>query len=128
MVGIGTDMTASSKSPTYVRLLNTLIALREITPFSELTADEERLLEDLAVRWYHAGKVTVGDIMGETERSSPSTIYRRLIGLRDKGVIAMPADENDKRVKLVVPTSTAQEYVRILSDGLHKLIDTEKLA
>lgn len=64
-----------------VRLLNMLSALRELTPFNSLTADEEVLLDELIVHWHRTDNLTISDVMVGTRRVSSSTNYRRLIAL-----------------------------------------------
>jgi hypothetical protein len=84
------------------RLLNArprwLEGVRELAPFSQLTADEEQLLDQLVVRWERDEVVTVGDMMTGSERTSGSTIYSRLVALRDKGLIEFRIDASDRRV------------------------------
>lgn len=92
------------KYPAYIRLLNLMIALRELSPFAELTADEEQLLGDLIVRWDQGVDIRVSDIMNGGSRGSGSAIYRRLITLRDKRMIVLRTDSEDKRVKFIEPT------------------------
>ncbi len=116
------------KSPSYVRLLNLMIALRELSPFAELTADEEQLLDKLIVKWDQSGDIRVSDMMNGSSRASGSAIYRRLVGLRDKGMIVLRTDADDKRVRLIEPTAMADDYVKHLGRGIEKLIRSEKLA
>lgn len=110
-----------------VRLLNLLSAIRELAPFSQLTADEEQLLDQLVVRWERGEVVTVGDMTG-SGRTSASTIYRRLVALRDKGLIEFRVDASDLRVRCVEPTDQAQAYIRYLESGVAKLIGGEGIA
>ena len=115
-------------SKAIVRLLNLLSAIRELAPFSQLTADEEQLLDQLVVRWERGEVVTVGDMMTGSERTSGSTIYRRLVALRDKGLIEFRVDASDRRVRFVEPTDQAQAYIRYLETGVAKLIGGEGIA
>lgn len=121
-------MSEPVESPTFVRLLNMLGAIRELSSFSELTADEELLLDDLVVRWHQSDSVTFSDIALDKERVSSSTLYRRLVALRDKGFISMRADEHDKRAKLLEPTPKARDYMKHLKNGLELLLRNEKTA
>lgn len=107
--------------PLLLRLLNLLNAIRQMSPFSELTAEEEQLLGRLVLRWHSQDSFTVGDIMREELSASPSTVYRRLVGLRDKGLAELQADPRDKRVKYIRPTALSDEYVRQLSTRLSSL-------
>jgi len=114
-------MSSQSTEPTYVRLHNLLGAIRELSPFQDLTADEEQLLGQLVVRWHASKRITVAELMQDTSRVSASTIYRRLIGLRDKGLVDLPVDMNDKRSHFVVPTPSAKRYIKHLDQCVLKL-------
>ena len=105
-------------APSYVRLFHLLSAIRDIATFSDMSADEERLLGELIVRWHGARAVTVSAVMHDPARASSSAIYRRLISLREKGLVAMRVDDGDKRVKLVEPTAKAKAYMRELGQSL----------
>lgn len=113
----------NTAEPTIVRLLNLLGAIRELSSFNELTADEEQLLGDLLVRWQRGDILTVSDVMLDLgDRSSSSTVYRRLVGLQGKGMVAFRVDGRDKRVKFVEPTAKADAYVQQLDQGLSRLL------
>ncbi|MEN9682675.1 MAG: hypothetical protein RLZZ427_426 [Pseudomonadota bacterium] len=118
----------SPTQPTVTRLLNMLRALRELSSFSDLTADEEQLLFDLVLRWHRSDAITVSDVMLDAERTSASTIYRRLLGLKEKGMIAFRVDQRDKRVKFVEPTAKADDYVQRLSRSVDQLVEGSQAA
>ncbi len=109
-------------APSYVRLLNLLAAVRKIAPFTHLEADEEHLLNALALIWHEPRNVTVADVMREANHVSRSTIYRRLLGLKRKGLVEFKDDRTDRRLKFVLPTDLAEDYISRLSacvDDLH---------
>ena len=116
-------MSPKTIKPSYIKLLNLLSAIRELSPFQDLAPDEEQLLGELAVRWYQTDKLTVGELMQESGQVSPSTIYRRLIALRNKGFVDMPTDANDKRSRLVIPTASAKRYIKQLDECVRKLTE-----
>jgi DNA-binding transcriptional ArsR family regulator len=107
--------------PKHIRLLNLLGAIRDLSPFDVMTADEEELLRDLVVRWNSSGEITVSEIMKSLAGVSETTAYRRLISLRDKGLVSLRVDKSDKRVKFVEPTSLAEDYARRILDALEQL-------
>jgi len=112
----------SDEGPLLVRLLHFLSAIRELAPFSTMSADEEQLLSELIMRWHRADAIRISDMMADDSRASGSTVYRRLIALRDKGLILLRTDETDKRVKFVEPTDKADAYMQHLSLNLDRLI------
>jgi DNA-binding MarR family transcriptional regulator len=115
-------MSSNKEIPAYLKLLNLLSAIRQLSPFEDLSADEEQLLCDLAVRWHLNEKITVGELMQESERVSPSTMYRRLIALRDKGFVDLPTDVADRRSRFVIPTASAKKYMKKLDECMDKLM------
>lgn len=121
-------MTNSKPAPSYVRLLNMLNGIRAMCPFSALSGDEERVLDELVVRWHAVGAITMTDVMQSGITSSTTTTYRRLIALRDKGLVHLRADETDKRVKYVEPAPAALEYMARLGHSLNRLIKGEPTA
>ena len=112
----------SFEAPPHIRLLNLLAAIRGLSPFDVMTAEEEQLLRGLLVRWHEAKAISVSEIMANMTGVSATTAYRRLIGLRDKGLIHFRVDTADKRVKFVEPTSLAKEYGRQVNLAVNQLL------
>ncbi len=119
-------MTDSSSA--YVRLFNLLRAVREAVPFADMSAEEEQLLSELIVRWHDGGYITVSDVMHGAARTSPSSIYRRLLKLKKRGLVTMRVDTGDKRVRFVEPTAKARDYKQRIDEQLDTFIRSEKLA
>jgi hypothetical protein len=108
--------------PTYIRLLNLLRAIREIPPFNALTADEELLLEDLVVHWHDQSVVKMSDLMGSALYPSRSTVYRRLVSLRDKGIILIEDDPDNKRERYLTPSAAARSFIAEMQRGADDLV------
>lgn len=104
--------------PAYVRLLNVLGAIRSLCPFNTLTADEESLLHDLLIRWHEGGPLTLGEIMRDVSNASQTTAYRRVVALRDKGMVELRVDSKDRRIRFVEPTTNALDYAERLETAL----------
>ena len=109
---------SSPTSQLVLRLFNLLDAIRQMSPFSTMSAEEEQLLGRLVMRWHAQTPFTVSDVMHEDASGSPSTVYRRIVRLREKGLADLRADPADKRIRYVEPTALSREYVQRLSDGL----------
>jgi DNA-binding MarR family transcriptional regulator len=109
-------------APLHVRLLNLLSAIRDLSPFDVMTADEEELLRTLIVRWHSQDNIAVSDIMRDLAGVSETTAYRRLIALRDKGMVEMRVDAKDRRTKFVDPTDLSDAYVAQINRALSGLI------
>jgi DNA-binding MarR family transcriptional regulator len=112
----------TSSPPLYVRLFNLLKAIRELPPFNALTGEEELLLEDLIVQWHEHGVLKMSDLMSNAHYGPRSTVYRRLIALRDKGVILVENAPDDKRERYVKPSEAAQSYIAQVRSGVDDLI------
>ena len=115
-------------APPHIRLLNLLGAIRGLSPFDLMTAEEEELLRDLIVRWHAAEDIAVSEIMKNLAGVSETTAYRRLISLRDKGLIHLRVDQADKRVKFVEPTKLAEDYAQRIHAALEQLTGGAKTA
>ena len=107
--------------PKFIRLLNLLHAIRDLSPFNALSADEAALLDDLVVRWHRKAEIAVSELMGDKRHGSQSTAYRRLMGLKDKGMVSLRVDEADRRVKFVEPTDLARDYIRRINQSVRSL-------
>ena len=118
----------AAKAPNHIRLLNLLGAIRGLSPFDVMTAEEDELLRDLIVRWHDAEDITVSEIMKTLAGVSETTAYRRLISLRDKGLIHLRVDAADRRVKFVEPTKLAEDYARRINMALEQLSGEAKPA
>ena len=107
--------------PSFVRLLNMLNSIRQMSPFDTLNGEEGLLLDALIVKWHERDNITVSEVMADTRFGSQPTAYRRIIALRDKGLVCLRADTNDKRVKFVEPTQLAQDYMASISECITAL-------
>lgn len=91
------------------RLLNFLVGIRRLPPLSELTGDEERMLFELRALWQQRGALTVADAYDLAMGSSSITSYRRLVSLKDKGLVDITVMEDDRRKRTVSFTPIAEE-------------------
>ena len=60
---IEADFKAINAAPALIRLLNLIAALRELSPFRTISADEDELLRELIVRWHKGEELKVGDVI-----------------------------------------------------------------
>lgn len=91
------------------RLLNFLVGIRRLPPLSELSGDEERMLFELRALWQQRGSLTVADAYDLAKGSSSITSYRRLVSLKDKGLVDITVMEDDRRKRKVKFTPIAEE-------------------
>lgn len=109
--------------PIYVRLFNLLGAVRDLSPFDVMTAEEDELLRCLFVRWHDDREISMSDAMETVSGVSAATAYRRVIKLREKGLVHLRTDETDRRVKFVEPTPAALQYASHIDAALEGLLD-----
>ena len=64
-------------------------------------------------------KMPVLDAMALFSDAAPATVHRRLKSLRAKGFIALQIDEQDNRVKYIVPTPQTRKYFAKIDECLH---------
>lgn len=95
-----------------LKLINLLVSLRRVPPLSELTGDEERLLFELKALYDRQGALSVADVYELMGTKSATTAYRQLMGLKDKGLVAVEVDDADKRRRHVYFTDLANNVFR----------------
>jgi DNA-binding MarR family transcriptional regulator len=105
-------------SVVYLKFLNLYQATRETPLFSSIDPVEERLLGMLASLWHQGKKITVLQAMSLPANISSTTLHRRLVSLRSKGLIALQVSENDNRVKYIISTELTQKYFAALGRAL----------
>lgn len=108
-------------TPAYVRLLNMLNSIRQLAPFNLLSADEGLLLDALIVEWHARDNIMVSELMSDARYGTQATVYRRIIALRDKGLVCLRVDSKDKRVKFVYPSNLAREYMARVGECVGQL-------
>lgn len=98
-----------------IKLINFMVSLRRLPPLSELTGEEERLLFELYEIWERRGELSVSDVYSLGGGKSASTAYRTFISLRDKGMVDVSIDDNDKRKREVCFTRLANQLFAAMS-------------
>jgi DNA-binding MarR family transcriptional regulator len=94
----------------YQKFLNLAMAAEKLSELPLLEPIEKRMLGLLSAYWSDKKPITVVEAMNMTEELSPSTIFRYLKKLREKGYIELVVDELDNRVKYVSPTKQTDKY------------------
>ena len=97
------------RKTTTIKLINFLVSLRKLPPLSALSGEEERLLFELYEFYEANGDISVSDVYELGGTKSASTAYRNLINLRDKGLVEVAVDEDDKRKRHVTFTQSAEQ-------------------
>ena len=92
--------------------------MRKSESFPSLDLPEERLLDLLAIYWSSGKKITVLKAMQMSSDASSTTVHRRLKTLRLKGMLELELDEDDNRVKYIIPTQLALDYLSQLGKSI----------
>ncbi len=111
---------ASNNASVFLNFLNLVSAVRTLPSFPILDATDERMLYILGLAWMHNKKITVLEAMEIMPEISPSTAHRRLKLLRQKGLLALQLDDEDNRVKYVIPTKGSNQYFAQLGQCIEK--------
>ena len=108
----------SSNFDIYPQFLANALKVRLSRKYPLLDQHEERLMDQLATSWSKGQKLTVLLAMRMCEDASASTVHRRLKTLRLKGMLDLQLDEDDNRVKYIVPTDLAKSYITALGQSV----------
>lgn len=98
-----------------LKLVNLLVMLRRLPPLSELTGEEERFLFELHQVWERQGSLSISDVYDLVTGKSSSTAYRLLMGLRDKRLVVISVNEEDKRRRQITFTDTAKNLFGVMT-------------
>lgn len=109
----------NDRSNSYIKFLQCVQALREKAAFPTLDPIEERLLNQLASKWYLSQEITVSQAMEMSSDISPATAHRRLQGLKAKGMLTLTEFRIDNRVRHIHPTQLTLNYFAKLGRCLH---------
>lgn len=105
-------------SAIYLKFMSLLQAVRGMSNFSSIDPVEDHLLNMLASSWHQGKQITVLEAMHLSEIISPTTLHRRLMSLRSKGLLSLQTSETDNRVKYVIPTNLTDKYFSALGSAL----------
>lgn len=102
----------------YLKFLGYAQAVRLSKSYPQLDLPEERLLDQLASSWAQGKKITVLRAMQMSPDASSTTVHRRLKTLRLKGMLELEVDEDDNRVKYIIPTELSRHYLSELGQSV----------
>ena len=103
----------------YLRFMQLSEVLRGLPSLPPLDPLEERILAFVAKAGQCEERLSVRDMMGQSELGAPATIHTRLKSMREKGWI-MLTDTEDTRRKQIELTQAALLHFDKLSDCMLK--------
>ncbi|VVD31132.1 winged helix-turn-helix domain-containing protein [Paraburkholderia dioscoreae] len=103
----------------YLRFLQLTEALRGLPMLAALDPLEERILEFVARATRAKDRLSVRDMMAQSELGSPATLHARITSMREKGWI-MLSDTEDARRKQIELTQAALRHFDKLGEAFTK--------
>ena len=100
-------MTNFKRSPTenaYLRFLQLAKAIQSLPDAPLLDANENALLEAIALCWFENKPMTVREAIGISQLGSPATLHKRITRLRNRDLVQTFNQPDDKRAKYLIPT------------------------
>lgn len=103
----------------YLRFLQLAEALRGLPTLPGLDPLEERILEFVARAAQTKDRLSVRDMMAQSELGSPATLHARITSMRDKGWLQL-TDTEDARRKQIELTPAALRHFDKLAEAFAK--------
>ena len=94
----------SNTDNVYLRFLQLAKAIQSLPESPLLDANENALLEAIAVHWFEERPMTVREAIGLAHLGSPATLHKRITRLRHKDLLMTFSQPEDKRAKYLIPT------------------------
>ena len=88
---------------------------KEVSGNSDLSMNEERLLQSIAGQWFQMKEINVQEVVNLSSVSHATT-YKTLKSLKQKNYIVMRQDDVDSRWKYVEPGPSALKYMKQMDD------------
>ncbi|MEZ2311128.1 winged helix-turn-helix domain-containing protein [Paraburkholderia sp. RCC_158] len=103
----------------YLRFLQLTEALRGLPTLAPLDPLEERILEFVARATQTMNRLSVRDMMAQSELGSPATLHARITSMREKGWLQL-TDTEDARRKQIELTQAALKHFDKLGEAFAK--------
>ena len=103
----------------YLRFLQLTEALRGLPTLAALDPLEERILEFVARATQTNNRLSVRDMMAQSELGSPATLHARITSMREKGWLQL-TDTEDARRKQIELTPAALRHFDKLAEAFAK--------
>lgn len=88
----------------YMRFLKLSKAIQQLPDAPLLDANENALLEEIALRWFEKSPMTVREAISLAHLGSPATLHKRITRLRQRDLLLTFNQPDDKRAKYLLPS------------------------
>ena len=112
----------SSLADVYLRFLHATKAIDSHPSAPAIDANEEALLNALAVHWHSGKPLAVREAMTLDTLGSPSTLHRRISRLKALGLLDDKSSPGNLRIKLLVPSNRALTFFEKRGAALNKTV------
>lgn len=97
----------------YLRFLELAEALRGLPSLPALDPPEERMLEFVARMNQQSARLSVRNMMAQSQLGSPATIHARITSMRDKGWIVLSATEDTRRKQIELTPGALRHFDKL---------------
>jgi hypothetical protein len=87
-----------------MRFLKLSKAIQQLPDAPLLDANENALLEEIALRWFEKSPMTVREAISLAHLGSPATLHKRITRLRQRDLLLTFNQADDKRAKYLLPS------------------------
>lgn len=96
----------------FIRLLNGLASKQRI---DDVEPTSRRVLEEIAIGHLSDKPLTVTQLLQHRQIASPATMHRKMLSLKNTGLIELNTSASGKRVKHILLTRQGKRYITVLS-------------
>ena len=112
-------------SSIYLRFIQLVKVLESAQPLAALAPIEHQLLEIIAIANTKQERLSVKDLMADSEVASPATIHKHIHAMVDKGWIYLAPTEDARRKQLML-TDATMKYFDKLGVAITKAVSHKK--
>jgi hypothetical protein len=99
-----TKSSSTLSANAYMRFLKLSKAIQQLPDAPLLDANENALLEEIALRWFEKSPMTVREAISLAHLGSPATLHKRITRLRQRDLLLTFNQPDDKRAKYLLPS------------------------
>jgi hypothetical protein len=114
----------SNTENAYLRFLQLAKAIQSLPESPLLDANENALLEAIALRWFENKPMTVREAIGLSELGSPATLHKRITRMRNRDLVEAFSKAEDKRAKYLIPTEKTLDMFKNFSKKMNTAISS----
>jgi DNA-binding MarR family transcriptional regulator len=100
-------------SSIYLRFIQLVKALESAQALPALAPIEQKLLEIITIANVKQERLSVKDLMSDSEVASPATIHKHIHSMVDKGWIYLAPTEDARRKQLMLTDATMKHFDKL---------------